>query len=93
MRLKDYEIQAIKDAVYQYDGDAVIYLFGSRVNDALKGGDIDLLVISSRLTYDDKLRIRQTIEEKIGERKIDIIITSDIQRPFVRISMSEGARL
>jgi len=93
MRLKDYEIRAIKDAIHQYDEDARVYLFGSRADDSKKGGDIDLLVISGKLTYNDKLRIRQAIEEKIGERKIDIVITGDMQLPFVRVSMSEGVLL
>lgn len=93
MRLSEYEIDAIKDAIRRHDKDAVIYVFGSRVDDTRKGGDIDLLIISSRLSYADKLRIRQAIEEKIGERKIDIVIASDLERPFVKMGVNEGVLL
>ena len=46
MRLKDFEIRAIKEAVRSMDSKAKVYLFGSRVDDTKKGGDIDLLIIS-----------------------------------------------
>jgi len=46
MRLPEAERQAILNAVRSEDPDAVVYLFGSRVDDAARGGDIDLLVLS-----------------------------------------------
>ena len=38
MRLSQHEIQSIKDVVYSLDGNARIYLFGSRVYDDKRGG-------------------------------------------------------
>lgn len=38
MRLANEEQSAISDAIYQADADALIYLFGSRVDDTAKGG-------------------------------------------------------
>ena len=45
MRLTEHEVSAIKQAAREAFGDdAVVRLFGSRVHDDLRGGDIDLLV-------------------------------------------------
>ncbi|MEO1927269.1 MAG: hypothetical protein ABGX26_01080 [Nautiliaceae bacterium] len=42
MRLTSKEIEIIKAQVHKVLNDAQIYLFGSRVDDSLKGGDIEL---------------------------------------------------
>ena len=46
VRLKDWEIEAIREAVHRYDSCAEILLFGSRTDLEKRGGDIDLLVVS-----------------------------------------------
>ena len=44
MRLTSEQIKAIKDTTYSVLGEGSrVILFGSRVDDAKKGGDIDLL--------------------------------------------------
>jgi predicted nucleotidyltransferase len=48
MRLAANEQSAICEAIKAVDAEALIYLFGSRVDDAGKGGDIDLLVLSKK---------------------------------------------
>ena len=93
MRLEDYEIRAIKDAIYKMDSKAAVYLFGSRVDDTKKGGDIDLLVLSQRLDKIDGWTIKDEICDKIGQQKIDIVITNDTDEPFVRIALREGVLL
>jgi len=50
MRLSQYEIQSIKEVVYSLERNFRIYLFGSRVYDNKKSGDIDLLIFSNKLT-------------------------------------------
>jgi predicted nucleotidyltransferase len=45
VRLKEEEKRVILQAIQAIDKNAQVYLFGSRVNDRLKGGDIDLLVL------------------------------------------------
>ena len=93
MRLANEEQSAIRDTIRQADADAMIYLFGSRTDDAAKGGDIDLLVLSKKINLMMKLDILAELHQRLGERKIDIAIYPDATRPFPRIIMQEGLRL
>lgn len=93
MRLSSEDHSAISNAIQQADADAQIYLFGSRVNDAAKGGDIDLLVLSTRINLMAKLDILAQLHRKLGERKIDIAVYPDTTRAFPRMVMQEGVHL
>ncbi len=94
MRLKDYEVRVIKDAVYSLDKNAKIFLFGSRVDDKKRGGDIDLIVVSEKMNYNDKLRIYTNIFKKLEEQKIDIILyNGKDDNFFVRDSLKESIQL
>jgi len=86
MRLTTVEIDAIKKSIHTHDSTAKIYLFGSRVDDTKKGGDIDILLESTIITDDEKWKIVGEICDKIGERKIDVVVTSNEKSPpFVKI--------
>ena len=93
MRLSDFEISSIRQTVHALDPDAGIYLFGSRADDLKRGGDIDLLIISHRLSPAVAGSIRWRLWELIGEQKIDIVIARDDSEPFVRIALQEGVLL
>ncbi len=93
MRLSSSEITAIRDTIRTLDPDARIYLFGSRADDAKRGGDIDLLIFSDRLQPDDRGRIRWSLWELIGEQKIDIIVARDDTDPFIRIALKQGVAI
>jgi len=47
VRLSQFEIDSIIKSFQEIFEKGVIYLFGSRVDDNLKGGDIDLYIITS----------------------------------------------
>lgn len=74
MRLKNFEIKAIKDAVNSLDENAKVHLFGSRIDDNKKGGDIDLIIVSDKLEFSDKYKIYSLITHTLEDQKIDIII-------------------
>lgn len=93
MRLKYSEQTAITSTVKCFDENACVYLFGSRVDDTKKGGDIDLLVMSDRLTSDDKRAIKMKLYELLGEQKIDLIIAADDSDPFVKLALGTGVKL
>jgi predicted nucleotidyltransferase len=93
MRLKKTEIESIKRIVAKHDPSAKIYLYGSRIDNDKKGGDIDLLIISNKITSTLKRKIRLELYEDIGEQKIDIIISENIIKPFVKIAYNEGVLL
>jgi len=93
MRLASEERAAIGDTIRLADAQAEICLFGSSVDDAAKGGDIDLLVLSIRIDLMAKLDILAQLHHKLGDRKIDIAVYPDTTRPFPRMVMQEGVRL
>ena len=93
MRLKDFEHDAIVSTVKCLDNDAIVYLFGSRVDDSKKGGDIDLLVLSNSLTSKDKRAIKMRLYELLEEQKIDLLIAADDSNPFVKLALGTGVKL
>lgn len=95
MRLSQIQINAIRDSVYDLDPDAVIHLYGSRVDDSKKGGDIDLLIISDRLFgLKDKSKVRWKIYEKLGEQKIDILLShKKIISNFIKTILKGAVKL
>ena len=93
MRLKEEEINVIKQTILEFDANAKIYLFGSRADNAKKGGDIDLLIFSTKIDSDTKRMIKLRLYDKLGEQKIDILVAKDTKKPFVRIALEKGVRL
>jgi predicted nucleotidyltransferase len=90
MRITSLEQQIIKQAVTSIDPDAQVYLFGSRTDDASKGGDIDLLAISSKITLMGKLDILASLHQQLGDQKIDLVVQSDLSGPFSRLAVRQG---
>jgi uncharacterized protein len=90
MRLSKQEQQAVSQAIHQADMAASIYLFGSRVDDTAKGGDIDLLVLSKKIKLRDKLSILSQLHRQLGQRKIDIAVFPDDHAPFPQMAMQTG---
>jgi predicted nucleotidyltransferase len=93
LRLSVTERKIIRRCIQSFDPQARIYLFGSRVNDNARGGDIDLLIISDKINFVDKIKLKVMIFKEIEEQKIDMLITRDSKKPFVKLAMHEGVQL
>ena len=74
MRLLKEEIDVLKTKLKSLSSEAEIYLFGSRVDDTKKGGDIDLLVVSKTLTKKDMRLLKIDFFDHFGEQRLDIIL-------------------
>ena len=80
MRLNRFEIRAIKEVTEAVFGsNTEVQLFGSRTNDSLKGGDIDLLIhcnrsLSSAEQYLLKIKFLVQLKKIIGDQKIDVLV-------------------
>lgn len=90
MRLADDERSAIRNAIAQSDAQAQVYIFGSRVDDAAKGGDIDVLVLSKKINLMAKLDILARLHHALGQRKIDIAVFPDTTHPFPRLVIQDA---
>ena len=94
MRLHKDEIALLKTTLGSLSSEAKLFLFGSRTDDTKRGGDIDLLVISKRLTPKDMRRLRIEFWKKFGEQKIDIVLDDGtLKKPFHQIAYSKAIEL
>jgi len=99
MRLSEREISVITDAVANRFGPhACLYLFGSRTNDALKGGDIDLFVDLPEVDHETVHHSCQTIADiqlQLGEQKIDLIVRHPdlTNQPIFHEALRHGIQL
>ncbi len=94
MRLTEEAVTTLKSALKREDPQAKLYLYGSRVDDTKRGGDIDLLIISKVLERAAISRIRWAFYEKFGEQKMDILIDDgSLGSAFVKKVMKEAVQL
>lgn len=86
MRLDDKTREIIKSEVAsQFGPGAVVRLFGSRVDDTQRSGDIDLLIdpgrtLEHRIQAECRLSARLYI--KLGGRKVDVLIRDSLKPPL-----------
>jgi len=90
MRITEYEKNTIVDAIKNIDPNAKVWLFGSRTDDRKKGGDIDIGILSSNVGVMEEIEIRQEVCDKIGEQKIDIVVSKNGQQAFFKFIVTQG---
>jgi len=77
MRLTDTQRRVIREEVQRHFGDkARALLFGSRVRDDLRGGDIDLYIEAAgsvEETLEHELKLYAALQRRLGEQRIDIV--------------------
>ena len=80
MRLTREQVAGVRRAVTETFGDGgEVWLFGSRVDDRGRGGDIDLYIESEGTPaelLDRELRLYARLQAELGEQKIDLIVRS-----------------
>ena len=91
MRLTKNEVTIIKDTIKKYLDEAVIYLFGSRVDDNKKGGDIDLFIISKNANYEKKIKILAKLELLL-QKPVDIVLHKDFNKEIEKEAL-KGIKL
>ena len=95
MRLSAWEVKAIKETFNDIFKFGNIYLFGSRVDDTQKGGDIDLYIDTKNMhnKLEKKLEFLVSLKQKIGNQKIDIVISKDKTRVIEQEALKHGVKL
>ena len=94
MRLADWEVREIKEAARLVFGENVrVLLFGSRVYDDKKGGDIDLYVITDTPSMEKEGKFWIELQKRLGEQKIDIVLSEDPNRKIEQVALKEGIEL
>ncbi len=95
MRLSLAEIQTIlKHKNRFFSKESRIYLFGSRVDDGQKGGDIDLYLLGDKIdVLDKKIQFLSALKESFGEQKIDLVIAKDGISLVEKEALEKGVEL
>lgn len=96
MRLTERQLATIRQTVSGIVGpDAQVFLFGSRLDDGARGGDLDLLVESNELpTLMQRSRIKLALESSLA-MPVNIVAIKRGTQPtaFQRIALATGTRL
>ncbi len=91
MRLSNKEISIIKKIITDIFGESTIYLFGSRLDNTKKGGDIDLFIISKDSTLEQKIKAVVKLERALY-KPVDIILHRDFDRDIEKEAL-KGEKL
>ena len=101
MRLTDNQRTIIRAAVTETFGAGTnVWLFGSRVDDSQRGGDINLLIETDQVDVDAIARaeivLLAKIQMKMGEQKIDVLLdypSRKIRPPIFSVAKQTGILL
>jgi predicted nucleotidyltransferase len=96
MRLTSEQIATILDTTHAVAGaQASVWLFGSRLDDARRGGDVDLLIESAPpVGLLQRARIKVTLEQKLN-LPVDIVAMAPHGpvSPFVTLARAHARQL
>ena len=96
MRLTPAQIHAITQTIaHLTKGTAEVFLFGSRLDDQARGGDVDILIeTATPLALLDRARIKMELEALVN-LPIDIVsqVKNSTPTPFQRIARANAVRL
>ena len=96
MRLTQQQLALVRSTVFEtVNAGASIWLFGSRLDDTRRGGDVDLLVQSTPLLgLLQRARLKNRLEQQLG-LPVEIVAAADgdATSPFVRLALAQGVQL
>ena len=95
MRLTETQIDTIRKATHQNFGeDALVWLFGSRLDDTKRGGDIDLYIEAThRDTLISELRCKIALEDNL-DLSVDLVVKEPGKdKPIYNLAKAQGIRL
>jgi len=96
MRLVSAEVQLLKTKLSSLCSDAKLYLFGSRVDDSKKGGDIDLFIDSkTEIPLKNQMLFLKKLYKNATQRKIDLVVKSPSKQdmPIFKTALENGIEL
>lgn len=99
MRLTTFEKETILKVIHsQFGNEVKIWLFGSRVSDQKRGGDIDLFLETPQNfleAWQHKMIALSLLQIQLGDQKIDLMIRSaeDADKPIYQIAKHTGILL
>jgi predicted nucleotidyltransferase len=74
MRISEAQHQFIINFWEQQFAEVKVYLFGSRIDDNLKGGDIDLAIVGNeKPTTLQRAKFKTGFDFAFGEQKVDLV--------------------
>lgn len=92
MRIQPEEQAAIISTITGFDKESEVYVFGSRLDDTKRGGDIDILIKSDVIRRSMLSHIEDELFKKIDEQKIDFVLTLKNElNSFSRMVLAKGA--
>ena len=99
MRLTSEQVDTIKSTAQAVLGaDVQVTLFGSRVHDEQKGGDVDLMLEVQQAIAEPALmsaRVASKVSRAMQGRKVDVLLKAPnlLEQAIHRIASQEGVRL
>ena len=95
MRLTPVQIDTIKNILSRYDPQGQVILFGSRTQDQLKGGDIDLFMQTSQpISLKQQMQANWQLEVALDTR-VDLLMCNpgESEEPIHTIAKRQGVRI
>ncbi|MCO7247512.1 nucleotidyltransferase domain-containing protein [Halomonas sp. Mc5H-6] len=96
MRLTQSQRSTIVSGVREFIGPSVnVHVFGSRLDDTKRGGDIDLLLISkTAISLLASAELKMALEERL-QLPVDIVtyVSTDEPTPFQAIALSQSTSI
>jgi len=99
MRLAEESKRVIRDTAREIFGPAAeVRLFGSRLDDAARGGDLDLLVVLPEPLAESprkSLTFVARLQRRLGDQHIDVLVLDPLtpRQPVHEHAMRQGVTL